>query len=107
MPAKAKDLAESPSVKIIVHYSAFLVPAKFASSNFGIPSNLDFFLPGPRVFASFASSLALATETILSMMPDERTSFRNFSLKTQAEPKLTGFVVSVSFVWESNEGFSI
>lgn len=41
----ASDLAESPSVIINVHYSAYLVPASLASSNLGIPSNLLFLVP--------------------------------------------------------------
>jgi len=57
MPAKAKDLAESPSVKMIVHSWEFFVPAKFASSSFGMPNNFDFFLPFTYL-PIFASSLA-------------------------------------------------
>lgn len=98
IPANANDLAESPSVKIIVHYSAFLVPAKFASSSLGIPNNFDFFFPGPKVLANFASSLALATLTILSITPDVRISFKNLSLNTQVLPKFVGLVVKVSLV---------
>jgi hypothetical protein len=98
IPAKAKDFAESPSVKIIVHYSACLVPAKFASSSLGTPRSFAFFFPGPRVLANFASSLALATVTMLSITPDPITSFKNLSLRVQVEPKLEGFVVRVSLV---------
>lgn len=36
-PETASDLAESPSVSISVHKEEFLVPASFASSNFGTP----------------------------------------------------------------------
>ena len=36
-PAIAIDLAESPSVKINIQSSDFLVPASIASSNLGIP----------------------------------------------------------------------
>jgi hypothetical protein len=44
IPSIAKDLAESPSVNIRVQEVAFRVPASFASSSFGIPNNLDFFI---------------------------------------------------------------
>jgi len=79
----------------------------FASSSLGMPSSLDFFLPGPRVLASFASSLAFATLTILSIIPEASISLRNFSLKVQVDPKLEGLVVRVSLVCESKAGFSI
>ena len=39
-PATARDLAESPSVRINVHKEEFLVPAKLASSNLGKPKIL-------------------------------------------------------------------
>jgi len=107
MPARAKDLAESPSVRMMVHCSAFRVPARLASSSFGMPRSLDFFLPGPRVLASLASSLAFATVTMDSTMPLARTSLRNFSLRVHADPKPEGLVVRVSFVWESKAGFSM
>jgi len=38
-PETASVLAESPSVRISVQSNEFLVPASFASSNFGTPVN--------------------------------------------------------------------
>jgi hypothetical protein len=60
MPAIAKLFALSPYVKIKVHFYEFLVPASLASSNFGIPTNLDFFCP-PVIFASLLNYFALAS----------------------------------------------
>jgi len=86
-PARASDLAESPSVKIIVQDSAYLVPASFASSSFGIPRSLLFFLPGPSYLAIIASSLALATFKIRSTTPESRIPFKNLSDSSTLLPK--------------------
>ena len=83
---------------MIVQLSAFLVPALFASSSFGIPNNFDFFLPGPSYLAILASSLALATDRILSTTPDSKTPFKNFSDNSTLLPKSSFFVVRPSFV---------
>ena len=106
IPANASDLAESPSVRIIVQSQACLPPASLASSSLGIPMSLLFFLPQFRFLANLASSFALATETILSTIPDSKMSLRNFSERLQTDPKLLGLVVRVSFVYESKAGFS-
>ena len=106
IPAMARDLAESPSVKIKVQYSEFFVPASLASSSFGIPSNLDFFWP-VKVFAILACSFALACRTIWFMMLVLSRSLINFSEISNELPKFEDFVVRVSLVWESNAGFSM
>jgi len=98
IPARAKLLAESPSVRIIVHYAALAVPASLASSSFGIPINFYFFLPGPRVLANFASSLALATLKIDSTIPDFKIAFKKGSVNSTLLPKLTALVPKLSFV---------
>lgn len=59
IPDMANDLAESPSVKINVHNSEFLLPASLASSNFSIPCNLDCLFPF-RCLLNLASYFALA-----------------------------------------------
>lgn len=68
LPAIASALAESPSVKISVQLSLLAVPASFASSSFGIPV-IRCFLPPLSVLANFAFYLALACDTIYSMIP--------------------------------------
>ena len=98
IPASASDLAESPSVKMIVHSCELRVPAKFASSNFGIPSNFDFFWPGPKALAIFASSLACATFRTRSTTPLFSISFKNFSLSSYLLPKPETLVFKFSFV---------
>jgi len=45
MPAMAKVLAESPSVRIKVQFYAFLVPASLASSNLTNPKIRVDFVP--------------------------------------------------------------
>ena len=41
------------------------------------------------------------------MIPESYKSFINFLESSQIEPKFYYFVVSVSFVYESKDGFSI
>ena len=107
IPARARLLAESPSVRIIVHYSAFLVPASLASSSFGIPNSLAFLPAGFSDLANLASSLALAMLRIDSTTPDAKISLRNFSVNSILLPKSEALVFRVSLVCESKAGFSI
>lgn len=106
MPASAKLLAESPSVKMIVHCSAFRVPALFASSSLGIPTSFYFFFP-TICFAILASSFAFATIRMLSTTPDSNICFRNLSVSSTLLPKAEAFVPKFSLVCESKAGFSI
>ena len=65
-PAIAMVLAESPSVKIRVHFlECLIVPAKFASQSFGI-FIVVFFLPS--VFSKFLFSLKLLCSIINSVI---------------------------------------
>mmetsp|Transcript_9905 Transcript_9905/g.27631 ORF Transcript_9905/g.27631 Transcript_9905/m.27631 type:complete len:218 (+) Transcript_9905:2931-3584(+) len=106
-PATARDLAESPSVKINVQSCEFLPPASLASSNFGMPRTLVTF------FATFSwrpkstFCFARAQSRMRSTMPLFITCLIVFSDNSQAEPNLLCFSVSVSFVWESNVGFTM
>lgn len=67
IPAIAKDLAESPSVNINVHKSAFFVPASFASSNLSIPNNLYCFL-AVNCLLNYLFNLDLAYNITLSII---------------------------------------
>ena len=98
IPARAKLLAESPSVNIIVHYDEFLPPASLASSSFGIPNSFDFFFPGPKALAIFASSLALSWDKIISTIFESRTDLMNLSVRTTVLPKSWTLVFRVSLV---------
>ena len=69
IPAIASAFAESPSVRINVHFSAFLVPAQLASSSFGIPNNLVLLCP-LRCCYIYAFSFAFAIVTMLSSIPE-------------------------------------
>lgn len=84
-PAIAKLLALSPSVRMRVHLSEFLVPASFASYNFGMPVILAFFAP-PVILASFASSLLRASLKISSTTPVFKIYFIIFSVRVHLEP---------------------
>mmetsp|Transcript_25410 Transcript_25410/g.75653 ORF Transcript_25410/g.75653 Transcript_25410/m.75653 type:complete len:231 (+) Transcript_25410:2492-3184(+) len=106
-PATARDLAESPSVRMRVHSCEFLPPASLASSSFGTPSTRCWFFVPPfswRPRSTFC--LALAQSRIMSTTPLFITPFRSRSESSQVEPNLLCFVVRVSFVWESKAGFS-
>ena len=107
IPASAKLLAESPSVRIMVQASANRVPASLASSSFGTPKSFAF-LPDylPKFLAILASSFALAILRIASTTPESRIPLRNFSVSSILLPKSEDFVFRVSFVWEPNAGFS-
>ena len=102
----ASALALSPSVIIRVHLSALRFPASFASSNFVMPSSLQFFWPF-ITFASLASSLAFDWAKIISTIPEFLISLRNLSVKTHLEPKAETFVVRNSLVCVSKVGFSM
>lgn len=106
IPAMAKLLALSPSVKIKVHFYEFLVPASFASYSLGIPVSLAFFAP-PVSLASFDNSFDFASLYISSIMPVFNTYLINFSLRVHLDPNKDCFKVKVYFVCESNAGFSM
>ena len=55
----------------------------------------------------YACYLACAWRTIASTTPELMICLRNLSEITHFEPNWEGFVVNVSFVWESNAGFSM
>mmetsp|Transcript_20139 Transcript_20139/g.60296 ORF Transcript_20139/g.60296 Transcript_20139/m.60296 type:complete len:231 (-) Transcript_20139:857-1549(-) len=107
-PATAKDLALSPSVKINVQSWEFFPPASLASSNFGTPrTRCWFFVPPFSCLPMSTFCFALAQSKMRSTTPLFNTDFMVFSERSQVEPNLDCFVVKVSFVCESNAGFSI
>ena len=57
------------------------------SSSFGIPKSFDFFFPGPKDFAIFASSLAFAYDRIISTILESKTDLMNLSVRTTELPK--------------------
>ena len=107
-PLIARALAESPSVRISVHSQPFEVPARLASSSFGMPSRRCFFLPPvPRALFSYAFCLASTLSITDSTIGLETSFLRKFSLSSHFESKFLLWVVRVSFVCESKAGFSI
>jgi hypothetical protein len=95
----ASAFAESPSVKIKVHYDDLSVPAALASSNFGTSNNcLFFFPPVPSARLSYAFCRASTDSTTYSTIGLARIFFINSWLKVQVEPNVLGLEVSVSFV---------
>ena len=100
MPA----LAESPSQKMIVHCADFSVPAKLASMSFGMPRMVRVLAPSV-FFAAFASLTSVKAQAA-SITPIFATFSTNSSLTVQADPKFALVVVSSSFVWLENAGFS-
>ena len=107
-PLIARAFAESPSVRIRVHSQPRDVPAKFASSSFGIPrSRCFFFPPVPSARFSWAFCLASTFKITLSTIGLETSFFKKLSLNSHLEPKFLLWVVRVSLVYESNAGFSI
>ena len=74
-PATASALAESPSVKIKVHFSDLVPPAKLASQSFAMFIMLDFFdaLFSPSVFDRLAFSSS-------STMPDWLATAARYAL---------------------------
>lgn len=67
-PAIARDLAESPSVRINVHEWEFLVPASLASSSFGMPFSFECFDEW-HFWLSCAWALNFIHDWMLSTMP--------------------------------------
>ena len=104
-PAIAIDFAESPSVRIRVHWSDFFVPAQLASSNFGTII-LFFFLPSV-FFRSLLSFLELASRILSINSLFEQIFLIYFADSNGLEPNLLCDVIHLSLVCESNEGFSI
>lgn len=99
MPLMARAFAESPSVKIKVHYDDLSVPAAFASSNFGTSNSCLFFLPPvPSARLSYAFCRASIDSTTCSTIGLARIFFINSGLNVQVEPNVFGLEVSVSFV---------
>ena len=91
-----------------MHFSNSFVPAKFASSNFSIPNNLDDFLTlEVKALCNFIFALAFPYSIILVTIFDFKISLIYFSFMIHSEPKLDTLEVKVSFVCELKEGFSI
>lgn len=67
-PATARDLAESPSVRISVQSREFLVPASLASSNFGIPFIFEVLLEVSFLF-NWVCALNFIQLKMLSTIP--------------------------------------
>mmetsp|Transcript_73218 Transcript_73218/g.212016 ORF Transcript_73218/g.212016 Transcript_73218/m.212016 type:complete len:227 (-) Transcript_73218:938-1618(-) len=107
-PATASAFAESPSVKMSVHWEDIFEPASFASSNFGMPVKRETLLVPAFNFLPMSTLVfAIAAIKIKSTTPQLHTSSRNWSDNSQREPNFDCFVMSVSFVCESKAGFSI
>ena len=104
-PLTAKAFAESPSVNMSVQSLPLAPPALLASSSFVIPVNRIFLLP--PFLLSCSSCLNLVHARTRSTTPLFSIAFKNLSGKTTFDPKDRSFVVSVSFVCESNAGFTI
>jgi len=95
----ANAFAESPSVRIKVQLSASFVPARFASSSFGIPNNRCFFFPPvPSYLFNCASYRASTFAITLSTIAELQTFLKNASLSLQVDPNAFGLVVNVSLV---------
>ena len=89
-----------------MHLAESLVPARTASSSFGIPVIRVCFLPS--VFElSFASFADWASTIVLTRFSFETIFFNVSSPNFGLEPKADCLVVSVSFVWLVKLGFSI
>src|SRR6056300_2030427 len=102
----ARDLAESPSVRMSVHFCDCAVPALLASSSFGIPVIRDF-LAAPSVFASCFISLNLDKERSSSCMPVLRTFLKKVLVGgSNFDPKDTGLEVHSFFICDEKVGFS-
>mmetsp|Transcript_84091 Transcript_84091/g.265457 ORF Transcript_84091/g.265457 Transcript_84091/m.265457 type:complete len:267 (-) Transcript_84091:718-1518(-) len=107
-PATARDLAESPSVRIKVQSAEFLPPASLASSSLGIPITRVVFFVLLRIWRDMSTfCFALTQSKMSSTTPLFMTCFMNLSESSQLLPNLLCLVVSVSFVWESKAGFSM
>ncbi|KAI9586705.1 hypothetical protein GQX74_002552 [Glossina fuscipes] len=73
-PETAKDLAESPSVKINVHIMEFLVPASLASSNLG-----NFFVFKYTATPLEEAAMSKALRDIKATMSSSKRSILNFA----------------------------
>jgi hypothetical protein len=83
-----------------------LLPASFASYNFGMPWTLCF-LPPPVILANLLNYLAFASLNISSTIPDLSIYLIILSLKIHSDPNYDAFNFNVSFVCESNVGLTI
>ena len=84
-----------------------LLPAWFASSNFGIPYSLSFLVLVPNDRLNLFCSLYSACEIIFAMRLLFASFCINLSVIPHCEPNVFGFEVRVSFDWESNAGFTM
>mmetsp|Transcript_53057 Transcript_53057/g.137013 ORF Transcript_53057/g.137013 Transcript_53057/m.137013 type:complete len:216 (-) Transcript_53057:631-1278(-) len=85
----------------------FLPPASFASSSLGTPRTRCVFSFAPRSWRDMSTfCFALTQSRIRSTTPLLSTCLIIFSESSHVLPNLLCFVVSVSFVCESNAGFS-
>ena len=104
-PLTIPAFAESPSQKMIMHCPDFSVPAKLASISFGIPRMVRVF--APSVFFAALASFTSVRAHAASITPILAIFSTNSSLTVHVEPKFAVVVVSSSFVWLENAGFSI
>lgn len=105
-PATARDLAESPSVRIRVQSREFLVPASLASSNFGIPFIFEVLLEVSFLF-NWVCALNFIQLKMLSTIPHLLTfnNEGNFiesitDTHNEKKPYLKHFTVN-SFGWST------
>mmetsp|Transcript_93175 Transcript_93175/g.266263 ORF Transcript_93175/g.266263 Transcript_93175/m.266263 type:complete len:207 (+) Transcript_93175:1982-2602(+) len=118
-PATASALAESPSVSISVQAFARAVPARRASSSFGILRPRNRLLPpGAAVSLRMAANcFLLAASTTAATIPagpsrstpsgpSMNGSPRPCSGSSHVEPKDDGLEMSISFICESKVGLS-
>ena len=95
-PETANVFAESPSVNNNLHlYDSFL-PALLASSNFGIPFNIPFFLPS--VFFNSLLALLSTIAKISSVISVAANFFIKLAEISHVLPKSLIEVVKVSLV---------
>jgi hypothetical protein len=85
IPAIAKDLAESPSVRIKVQCSENFVPASIASSSFGML--ILSFLEPVSCLENYVSSLWFADSIIYGIIEEATIRDWNFFVSVQVEPK--------------------
>ena len=97
--------AESPSVKMSVHWPDFGPPAHAASSSLTIPRTVLLFLPS--VFLSVLSSAMAERSMMRCSMPDLKSLVTKAALTSGLDPNLAAAVVSVSLVWLSNVGLEM
>jgi len=85
IPAIARDLAESPSVRFKVQFSDNLVPASIASSSLGII--ILSFLDPVSCLEKWVSNLWFADWIIYGIIEDAIRRDWNFLVRMQVEPK--------------------